>query len=209
MFTDRSDAGRRLAAKLTHHRGGDAVVLAIPCGGAEVGDQVASTLGLPFDLIIVRKLPMPDNPEAGFGAVAEDGSSVMISGVEEQFGHKTVRRVHAEQCQEIQRRICELRNGRELPPLEGRRVILVDDGVAMGSTMRAAIRCCRNRGAAAVTVAVPVAGPRIIPRLEEEADEVVAVESPRGFRAVAQVYRRWYDVPDAEVVTIMRRREWL
>lgn len=207
MFADRTDAGRQLAAKLTHHRGGDAVVLAIPCGGVEVGDQVASVLDLSFDLVIVRKLPMPDNPEAGFGAVAEDGSSVIMPGAEEQFGPETVRRVRAEQCEEIQRRIRELRDGRDLPPLDGRRVILVDDGVAMGSTMRASIRCCRDRGAAAVTVAVPVVGPRIIPRLEKDADEVVVVESPAGFRAVAQVYRRWYDVPDVEVVTIMRRRQ--
>lgn len=206
MFENRMDAGRKLAQKLTHHRNGNALVLAIPCGGAEIGYQVATALGLKFGLLIARKLPMPGNPEAGFGAIAEDGSTVLMPGAEQEFGHDTVQRVCAEQREEIQRRIRHLRGGEELPSLENRRVILTDDGVAMGSTMRASITCCRNWGAAAVTVAVPVAGPRIVPTLEKEADEVIAVECPSGFRAVAQVYRTWRDVADEEVVEIMRRK---
>lgn len=207
MFDDRRDAGQQLARRLTHHHDSSAIVLAIPCGGVEIGYQVATTLGVDFDLIVVRKLPMPGNPEAGFGAIAEDGSTVMVPGAEEQFGPDAVQRVSREQRQEIRRRIRELRNGNPLPDVEGRRVILTDDGVAMGSTMRASIACCRNRGAGAVTVAVPVAGPRVVPALQEEADGVVAVTSPPGFRAVAQVYRRWRDVTDEEVLEIMGRGE--
>lgn len=206
MFEDRRDAGRRLAELLSNYRKSEALVLAIPCGGVEVGYQVAEALALQFELLISRKLPMPGNPEAGVGAIAEDGSTYLVPGSNQRFGEAEIERIRCEQQAEIERRIRELRRGRPLPTLNGRQVILIDDGVAMGSTMRASIACCRNQDAAEVIVAVPVAGPRVVPELERLADKVVCVESPRFFRAVAQVYRHWRDVPDEEVLEIMQRR---
>lgn len=209
MFKDRRDAGQQLARELAVYRDQDVVVLAIPRGGVEVGCQVAKYLGADFSLLIARKLPYPDQPEAGFGAVAEDGSTVILRDAARWISDEMIERVVEEQRQEIERRIAVLRRGESLPDLEGRSVILVDDGIAMGSTMRAAIKCSRHRGAGEILVAVPVASREVTETIGSErdglADEVVVLEQPRFFRAVAQVYERWYDVPDSEVTAIMER----
>jgi predicted phosphoribosyltransferase len=209
MFKDRGDAGRRLAEELEAYKDQDVVVLAIPRGGVEVGYQVARFLDADFSLLIARKLPYPDQPEAGFGAVAEDGSTVILRDAARWVSDETIETVVEEQRQEIERRIAVLRHGESLPDLDDRTVILVDDGIAMGSTMRAAIKCCRHYGAGKVVVAVPVAGREVTERIGGErdglADEVVVLEQPRFFRAVAQVYERWYDVPDSEVTAIVER----
>jgi predicted phosphoribosyltransferase len=209
MFEDRRDAGRKLARELERLQGDDVLVLAIPRGGVEVGYQVASHLDADLSLLIARKLPYPDQPEAGFGAVAEDGSTVILERAIRWVSEETIERVVEEQRQEIERRTAVLRKGEPLPDIEGRTVILVDDGIAMGSTMRAAIQLCRRRNASQVVVAVPVASRDVAERLEGEAasrpDEIVVLEQPKFFRAVAQVYERWYDVPDSEVTAIMDR----
>ena len=209
MFKDRRDAGQRLARELEVYRDEDIVVLAIPRGGVEVGYQVARHLDADFSLLIARKLPYPDQPEAGFGAVAENGSKVIMEDASRWVSDETIQRVLDEQRQEIKRRAAVLRAGAPLPDLEGRAVILVDDGIAMGSTMRAAIKCCRHEGAAKVVVAVPVASQEVTEQIGGKrnglADEIVVLEQPRFFRAVAQVYERWYDVPDSEVVALMDR----
>ncbi|MDD5556656.1 MAG: phosphoribosyltransferase family protein [bacterium] len=207
MFADRRDAGRRLARALEPYRGSRPIVLAVPRGGAEVGYEVARSLGADFDLVIARKLPFPDEPESGFGAVAEDGSAFIFPRAARWVGPGTIERVAARERREIGRRIAALRGGRPLPDLRGRTVILVDDGIAMGSTMRACLMLCRRAGAERVVVAAPVAGPETAAAFAREADEVVILETPPFFRAVAQVYRRWYDLDDAEVVAIMRRWE--
>lgn len=207
MFKDRRDAGRRLAEALERYEGEGALVLAIPRGGVEVGYQVADHLDADFSLLIARKLPYPDQPEAGFGAVAEDGSTVILDRATRWVSDETVERVVEEQREEIERRVGALRKGDPLPELEGRTVILVDDGIAMGSTMRAAITLCRRENAGKVVVAVPVAGREVTEMFRGErdglADDVVVLEQPKFFRAVAQVYERWYDVPDSEVVALM------
>ena len=154
---------------------------------------------------MVRKLPLPGNPEAGFGAVAEDGSTFLYPGAARRIPGSDVERAKSEQREEIRRRIEVLRKGRPLPDISGRTVILIDDGLAMGSTMRAAIELCRNRGATRVVVGVPVAGARTASDIEDLVDELQVVEIPPYFRAVAQVYRNWYDVSDGEVLDLMDR----
>ncbi|MEA3376099.1 MAG: phosphoribosyltransferase family protein [Chloroflexota bacterium] len=209
MFEDRREAGEQLARRLEAYRDRDVVVLAIPRGGVEVGYQVATHLNADFSLLIARKLPYPDQPEAGFGAVAEDGSTVILGDAARWVSDDTIETVVEEQRREIERRVAVLRRGEPLPNLEGRTVILVDDGIAMGSTMRAAIKCCRSQGASTLVVAVPVSGREVAEQigalLDGPGDEIVVLEQPRYFCAVAQVYERWYDVPDSEVTAIMDR----
>jgi len=207
MFRDRTDAGIRLGLALKGYHGEDVIVLAIPCGGAEVGWQVSKTLGCPFSLIISRKLPFPDNPESGFGAVSEDGSLWLLSGIDARMPGAAIEQIKARQIQEIARRIAVLRKGRPLPNIEGKTVIVVDDGIAMGSTMRASVACCRNKGAGRIIVASPVTGWTTAREMEKIADDVAILEIPPDFYAVAQVYQNWYDVPDEEVVRIMERAE--
>lgn len=205
MFDDRKDAGTRLAEVLEEFRGPDVIVLAIPKGGIEVGIEVASHLEAEFDVVICRKLPYPEEPEAGFGAVAEDGTTVLQPDAGEWLSNSEIQRIKREQMAEIRRRLRLFRNDRPLPDLGKRTVILVDDGLAMGSTMRAAVGLCRNRRARRVVVAVPVSGRDALTVLGGEADEVIALEIPSYFRAVAQVYRRWRDVSDAEALDLLSR----
>jgi putative phosphoribosyl transferase len=205
MFLDRKDAGEQLARALAKYKGRDVLVLAIPRGGVQVGYYVARGLGAEFSLVVARKLPLPSNPEAGFGAVAEDGSAFIFEDARRFLNPRTIERIIAEQRAEVGRRIAALRGGEPLPPLEGRTVILVDDGIAMGSTMRAAVAMCRKAGAAEIVVAAPVSGPDVAAEMRALADDVVILETPPTFRAVAQAYVHWYDVPDAEVVAIMER----
>jgi len=203
MFDDRRDAGEQLARALSDYKGKDVLVLAIPRGGVEVGYRVARALDADFSLVIVRKLPFPNNPEAGFGAIAEDGSRVIIERATYGLPRDTIERIVEFQREEIKRRIRVLRRGNSLPDLTGKTVILVDDGIAMGSTMRAAIKLCQNQGARRIIVAVPVTGERAAREIGALVDEIVILEKPPFFRAVAQVYRNWYDVSDQEVVEIM------
>ena len=189
------------------HKGPDTIVLAIPRGGVEVGYQAAKALDAPLSLIIARKLPFPDNPEAGFGAVAEDGSTWLVPDFRSYLPPDTVEEIIAGQVAEIRRRIGALRAGRELPDIKGRTVILVDDGIAMGSTMRASVQYCRNQEAGEVIVAAPVTGSDTARDMKRIADDVVILETPPNFQAVAQVYRNWYDVPDEEVLDIMKKAE--
>lgn len=204
MFRDRQDAGKQLAQALETYRGQDTLVLAVPRGGVEVGFQVACHLEADFSLLIARKLPYPDRPESGFGAVAENGEAVLLEGPASRVPEAQRAQVIREQRAEITRRINVLRGGEPLPPLEGRTVILVDDGIAMGSTMLAAIQLCRARHPETLAVGVPVAGARAKARIAARVDDLVVLETPRVFRAVAQVYERWYDVSDAEVGAIMK-----
>jgi predicted phosphoribosyltransferase len=205
MFLDRTDAGKKLAVALEPYRGRNALVLGIPRGGVEVAYHVASHLGAELSLVVTRKLGWPGNPEAGFGAVAEDGSSFVYEEARRVLSAAAIQRVIDEQRAEIERRVRVLRGGAPLPSLEGRTVILVDDGIAMGSTMRAAVRMARKLKAAEVVVAAPVAGPDTAAEMAALADDAVILERPRGFRAVAQVYANWYDVPDDEVLAWLER----
>jgi putative phosphoribosyl transferase len=205
IFKDRKDAGARLARALADYRNQNVLVLAIPRGGVEVGYEVARYLDSDFSIVVTRKLPFPDNPEAGFGAIAEDGSRFIFRDAARSLPPPVVERIVEQQQGEIKRRIRVLRGGGPLPEIADRTVILVDDGIAMGSTMRASIQLCKKQGAGKIVVATPVAGQRVAQEIEAMVDRVVVLTKPAYFRAVAQVYQDWYDVPDAEVLEIMEQ----
>jgi putative phosphoribosyl transferase len=207
MFKDREDAGKKLAEALVKYKGKGVLVLAIPRGGAEIGFQVAGHLHADLAILIARKLPYPDNPEAGFGALAEDGSTIILKEASLWVPEEKIKEIVLKQSEEIKRRVQVLRKGDPLPEIMGRTVILVDDGLAMGSTMRAAIELCRKRNADKIVAAVPVAGGRIAQEIDKIVDETVILEIPEFFHAVAQVYSNWYDVQDEEVLEIMRKWE--
>ncbi|MBD3335941.1 MAG: phosphoribosyltransferase [Candidatus Eisenbacteria bacterium] len=207
MFDDRRDAGLRLGEKLQSYRESSPIVLAIPRGGVEISDEVSRALDAELSLIISRKLPMPGNPETGFGAIAEDGSRYIVPDAGMLISQGVIQQTVKEQKAVIEKRKRVLRGGRPLPDLDERTAILVDDGIAMGSTMRAAVCCCRNRKAARVVVAAPVTGAAVRDEMRKIADDVVILETPPNFRAVAQVYRNWSDVSDEEVLEILERRK--
>jgi putative phosphoribosyl transferase len=210
VFRDRREAGERLAdrlADLGEIRGRDLTVLGIPRGGVVVADAVAERFAAPLDVVIPRKLGAPGNPELAIGAVAPgvrvlDERMVRALGVPESYLDREVARAE----QEIERRERRYRAG--LPPLElnGRAAVVVDDGVATGSTAVAALRWARAGGAAAVVLGVPVAPAPTVRQLAREADEVVALETPDLFHAVGQWYRHFGQVSDEEVVRILERR---
>ncbi len=205
-FRDRADAGKRLGQAVKERipeTGGHRIVMGIPRGGVEVAAHVAKALDTPLSMVVARKLPYPDNPEAGFGAVAEDGSNFLFDYAGDVLLEKQIEEIIQEQVKEMRRRKQVLRAGKPLPTLGGRHVVLVDDGIAMGSTMRAAITLCRNQDATRITAAAPVAGPDVACEIAALVDDLVVLTTPSDFHAVAQVYERWYDVTDQEVIGIM------
>ena len=203
MFEDRKDAGKKLARTLEQYKDKDVLVLAIPRGGVEVGFEVATYLNADFSILIARKLPFPEEPEAGFGAIAEDGSIFILDDAHHWVSKQTIDKITKEQRQEIERRIAVLRKNKPLPAIKNRIVILVDDGIAAGSTMHVGIELCKNRKAKKTIVAVPVTGKSRQKEIAALVDEIVVLETPLLFQAVAQVYKNWYDVPDQEVIKIM------
>ncbi|MCL4416671.1 MAG: phosphoribosyltransferase [Actinobacteria bacterium] len=205
MFKDRKDAGKKLASVLAGYKNKNVLVLAIPRGGVEVGLEVARYLKADFDILISRKLPIPSNPEAGFGAIAEDGSVYINKGSSLWVSKDEIEIIKKEQIEEIKRRISVLRGGRPLKSIRNREVILIDDGLAMGSTMKVSIKMCRNQNAKKIIVAVPVSGVATFNEIKEIADEIYALEKPYNFKAVAQVYLNWYDVTDEEVLEMMEK----
>lgn len=204
-FKDRADAGARLAEALEKFKGRRVLVLGIPRGGVAVAYEIARRLQAELSILVARKLPYPDNPEAGFGAVAEDGSRVISETAPYELDEADITRIVREQEKEIQRRIKVLRQGAPLPEVKGRTVILVDDGLAMGSTMKAAVALCRRRKAKKIVVAVPVAGEWAAREVAKLADETVILAKPVPFFAVAQAYGKWYDVPDKEVLELLAK----
>jgi putative phosphoribosyl transferase len=205
MFIDRKDAGVKLAKALDRYKDKDVLVLAIPRGGVEVAYEVAKYLDAEFSLLISRKLPIPYNPEAGFGAIAEDGSTYIVSDAKRWLSKEEIEKIKKDQIDEIKRRINILRQGNPLPKIKDRTVILIDDGLAMGSTMRAAIELCKNEKARRIIVAVPVAGKDVKDEIGKSVDEIIVLEMPVFFNAVAQVYLNWHDVTDNEVLGILNR----
>jgi putative phosphoribosyl transferase len=207
MFDNRQDAGRQLAEKLEKYAGKDVIVLAIPRGGAEVGYEVAKALSCEFSILVARKLPFPDDPEAGFGAIAEDGSTYLIPEARLWMDPGIVKKAKKEQKKELSRRIKALRPRKGLPKLRGKTVILVDDGIAMGCTIRAAVMLLRKKRAKKIIIAAPVSSEVMVTRLKTVVDEVVMVETPSLFTSIATSYRDWYDVSDDEVIGILKKRE--
>ncbi|MBM3470460.1 MAG: phosphoribosyltransferase [Armatimonadetes bacterium] len=202
VFTNRRDAGRHLAAALDHLRDQDPVVLAVPRGGVVVGREVADRLGALLDVIVPRKLRAPYNPELAIGAVAEGGAAVldeMAHGVSAAYLEQETEAQRAE----IARRVKAYRGGRSLPSLAGRTVIVLDDGIATGATLIAALRAVRAMAPGHLVAAVPVAPPESVARMAREADEVVCLSAPDFFQAVGQFYEDFTQVEDAEVVALL------
>jgi putative phosphoribosyl transferase len=205
MFEDRKDAGKKLAKRLAKYKGKNVLVLGIPRGGVEVAYEVAKYLNAELSILVSRKLPLPLNPEAGFGAITEDGSTLIQDNAYSWLSRDEIEKVIREQEQEVDRRIRVLRNAEPLPKIKGRTVILVDDGLAMGSTMKASISLCKNKGAGKIIVAVPVSGNSLVREIGDMVYEIVVLEVPPYFQAVAQVYTNWHDVQDSEVIEILQR----
>jgi predicted phosphoribosyltransferase len=201
-FVDRRDAGMRLARQLERFAGrDDVVVLALPRGGVPVASEVARVLGAPMDVFVVRKLGLPHHPELAMGAIASGGVRVMNEDVCTWYrpSPATIEAVTRAERTELERRERAYRDGRPPLPVEGRTIILVDDGLATGSTMRAAVQAIRRLGPARVVVAVPVGARETCEALREIADEVVCALTPEPFSAVGLWYADFSQTTDDEV----------
>ncbi len=204
MFRDRRDAGIRLAERLEKYRGKRAVVLALPRGGVAVGFEVARALHLPLDIIAVRKIGHPHDPEFAIGAIDERGETLMSTAatfVDTAWFRKESKREE----KEAKRRAALYRDGRAPISLKGRTAIIVDDGVATGLTMRLAIRAAWKQDPASVVVAVPVASDDAVQAFSNEVDEIIVLEPPKTFLgAVGAHYTHFGQMSDGEVVHLMR-----
>ena len=207
MFQDRKDAGRRLAALLTHIPTQHLVVLGLPRGGVPVAAEVADALGVPLDVIIVRKLGVPSRPELAMGAIGEDGVRILNEPViqDARITASEFARIEAKERVELARRAARFRGGRDRCSLVGRTALIVDDGIATGSTVRAACQVARAHGAERVIVAAPVAPPGAAEQLRDVADEVIVLASPVSFLAIGQFYDDFAQTSDDEVIRLLER----
>ncbi|MFP5330899.1 MAG: phosphoribosyltransferase [Acidimicrobiia bacterium] len=208
LYGDRVEAGQVLARDLAHLGSEDVVVLGLPRGGVPVARQVADALGAPLDVILVRKLGVPGQPEVAMGAIGEgdvrvlEPRTIATAGVSEEVLGAVERR----ERQELERRATLYREGRPAHELQGRTVVIVDDGIATGSTVRAAARVARALGAVRVVVATPVAPADIVDRLGPDVDEVVASAMPDPFWAIGAFYRDFRQTRDDEVIRLLGER---
>jgi len=207
-FTDRAQAGRRLAARLEAYANRrDVLVLALPRGGVPVAAEVARALTAPLDVFVVRKLGTPGQPELAMGAIASGGVRLLNEDVVRalHIPEAEIERVAAREAQELARRETLYRDGRPAPEVPGRTIILIDDGLATGATMRAAARALRRQGPARLVIAVPVAAPETCASLASEADEVICAETPEPFWAVGYWYQDFSQTTDQEVHDLLAR----
>jgi predicted phosphoribosyltransferase len=207
-FSNRAEAGRRLAKGLEKFAGrDDVIVLGLPRGGVPVAYEVARALGVHLDVFIVRKLGVPGFEELAVGAIASGGVRVLNEDVVRALPNadEIIDAVTTKETAELERREENYRDGRPAPDLRDRVIILVDDGLATGATMRAAIRALRQRGVARIVVAVPVGPPETCREVEEEADELVCAMSPESFHAVGQYYEDFSQTSDDEVRELLAR----
>ena len=201
-FANRTEAGRLLAEKLVDYAGrADVIVLGLPRGGVPVAFEVAHRLRAPLDVFIVRKLGVPGFEELAAGAIASGGVRVLNEDVMRAIPHadEAINAITARETAELERREQIYREGRPPPELRDRIVILVDDGLATGATMRAAVKALRERGAAKIVVAVPVGPPETCHELEERADETICLSTPEFFQAVGQYYEDFSQTSDEDV----------
>ena len=206
-FVDRADAGRHLARRLRHLRGTEVAVLGLPRGGVPVAFEVAEDLRAPLDVIVVRKLGLPGQPEYGFGAIGEGGARVIDDRVMRltELTEPQIAAVEARERTRLDRRVSQLRGDRTPIPLTGRPVIVVDDGMATGSTARAACMVARARGASRVILAVPVGSVEAAASLWRAADEVICLHTPARFFAISEWYDDFSQVSDEEVTVLLAK----
>jgi predicted phosphoribosyltransferase len=207
MFDDRSQAGRVLTGELDAYTGrDDVVVVALPRGGVPVAFEVARSLGAPLEVYPVRKLGVPGHEELAMGAIAGDGTRVVNQAVIEELGisQSTIAAVAAAEQQKLERANRVYRDWLPRPELQGRVVIVVDDGLATGSTMRAAVVAIRRQQPARIVVAVPTGAESVCRELERDADEVVCASTPEPLLAVGQAYRNFEQVTDEDVRAMLR-----
>ena len=206
LFENRSEAGRKLASALKDISR-NSVVLAIPRGGVVVGYEVAKALQIPLDIIITRKIGAPGNPELAIGAVAEDGTYVLDNSLVEMLGvaQDYIETEAQNQKNEIKRRLQKYRGDTAGPVLIGKEVVVVDDGVATGSTLKAALLSLTKVGAKSIIVAVPVGPADTVKALKRHADRVVCLNMPEPFYAIGEFYEDFSQTTDEEVIDLLRR----
>lgn len=207
-FADRRDAGRRLAEPLSDLATADPVVVALPRGGVPVAREISQLLGAPLEILAVRKLGAPGNPEYGFGAIAEDGTRMIDPEATAVLGirNRELEKIAERERAELRRRVQAYRGDRPPPNLEGRTVVIVDDGAATGLTDVAAIRAIRSQHARWVTLALPVCSTEALELLRGEADQVVCLRAPRRLYGVGHWYHDFKQVSDQEVVDALDQR---
>lgn len=209
-FKDRRDGGKKLAGKLMKYKDQkDVVVLGLPRGGVVTAAEVAKVLNVPLDIVVPRKIGHPDNPEFAIGALAEEGIPVMNESYLESYGvpQEYIDRTVEVEKKEAERRLKLYRGKRPPLDLKNKIAVLVDDGIATGATMRAAIVSARHKGAKKIVVAVPVTARDSKNRIARESDEFVAVHEPLFFGAVGAFYEEFGQTEDQEVIEIMKERE--
>ncbi len=203
LFADRTEAGIELGKRLANeYKDKQAIVLGIPRGGVQVAFEVAKILNGSLSVIITKKLPHPLHEELAVGAVAEDGA-IYLSSLGKALTESTLKRTVRAQRKEINSRIQRFRQNRSLPDMQGRIVIIVDDGIATGSTIVPAIKLCKNNNPAKVVVASPVSGEKYVSEISSLADEVVILEHPEYFSSVGQAYDDFHSLSDEEVIQFL------
>ena len=210
LFQDRFEAGRILASKLGRFANrSDTVVLALPRGGVPVGFEVAKALHAPLDVFVVRKLGVPGHEELAMGAIASGGICVLNEELVRaaRIPNEVINAVAADEEQELERREQVYREGRPAVPVQGLNVILVDDGLATGSSMRVAVMALKGKKPAQIVVAVPVGAPETCAEIESEVDQIICVARPEPFRSVGEWYRDFSQTSDEEVRDLLRRAE--
>ncbi|MGA9311440.1 MAG: phosphoribosyltransferase family protein [Pseudonocardiaceae bacterium] len=206
MFADRADAGRQLGQRLQHLRGPEAVVLGLPRGGVEVAAEVAAALAAPLDVIMVRKLGVPSQPELAMGAIGEGGVRIVLPETVRRAGvtPDELAAVEVRERAELQRRAQRFRGDRPRIPLAGRTAVVIDDGIATGSTARVACQVARALGAARIVLAVPVAPRGWVRGMPDAADDFIAMLTPAALQAIGVWYSDFSQTSDEQVVACLR-----
>jgi len=207
LFSDRQEAGKQLASKLTSYKGKNPLLLAVPRGGVPVAYEVYGVTGGSLDLVIPRKIPAPHYSELALGAVAQDGSIVLNEDIVDRLAvsPEYIAEEASRQLAEIERRLHCYRGERPYPSLAGKTVIVIDDGVATGATLRGALKMVRNQAAARLVLAVPVGPPESIASLRALVDELVCLSTPADFYAVGQFYKNFSQTGDREVKELLKK----
>lgn len=209
LFENRKEAGKKLAAELIKFINKKTLVLAIPRGGVVIGYEITKKLHTRLDIVVPRKLRAPNQPELAIGAITEDGNILLNSQIINSLSISNEYIVAESQRQklEIERRLQVYKGNKEIPDLTGYNVIVVDDGIATGSTMKAALVSVRKRGAKSVILAVPIASLDALQMLESSADEIICLATPRSFFAIGQFYKDFEQTSDEEVKELLRKNK--